>query len=187
MRLVKIIINHIRQVNNHPDFKVRRIRSDNGTEFKNSVMRAFCEENGILHEFSAAKTPQQNGVVERKNISLIEAARTMLEESKLPTYFWAEAVNTACYTQNISLINQARCMTPYQLFKNKKPTLNFLHVFGCKCYILRNQTDQNEKFDANADEGIFVGYIVGKAYRVYNLRTNIIMESIHVVFDDKKD
>ncbi|KAL8115964.1 hypothetical protein AgCh_022458 [Apium graveolens] len=90
----EIIINHIRQVNNHPDFKVRRIRSDNGTEFKNHVMRAFSEENGILHEFSAARTPQQNGVVERKNRSLIEAARTMLEESKLPTYFWAEAVNT---------------------------------------------------------------------------------------------
>ncbi|KAL8110097.1 hypothetical protein AgCh_025993 [Apium graveolens] len=157
----EIIINHIRQVNNHPDFKVRRIRSDNGTEFKNSVMGVFCEENGILHEFSAARTPQQNGVVERKNISLIEDARTMLEESKLPTYFWAEAVNTACYTHNIFLVNQARCMTPYQLFKNKKPTLNFLHVFGCKCYILRNQTDQNGKFDAKVDEGIFVGYAVG--------------------------
>ncbi|KAL8103990.1 hypothetical protein AgCh_028276 [Apium graveolens] len=91
----EIIINHIRQVNNHPDFKVRRIRSDNGTKFKNSIMRAFCEENGILHQFSAARTPQQNGVVERKNRSLIEAARTMLEESKLPTYFWAEAVSTA--------------------------------------------------------------------------------------------
>ena len=83
----EIIIYHIRQVNNHPGFKIRRIRSDNGTEFKNSVMRSFCEENGIMHEFSAARTPQQNGVVERKNISLIEVARTMLEESKLPTYF----------------------------------------------------------------------------------------------------
>ena len=136
-----------------------------------------------MHEFSATRTPQQNGVVERKNRSLIEAARIMLEESKLPTYFWAEAVNTACYTQNISLINQAKCMTPCQLFKNKKP---ILHVFGCKGYILRNQTDQNGKFDAKEDEGIFVGYAVGKAYRVYNLRTNIVMESIHVVFVDKK-
>ena len=111
-------------------------------------MRSFCEENGIMHEFSAARTPQQNGVV--KNRSLIEAARAMLEESKLPTYFWAEAVNTACYTHNISLVNQAKCMTPYQLFKNVKPTLNFLHVFGCKCFILGNQTDQHGKFDAKA-------------------------------------
>ncbi|KAK1364655.1 hypothetical protein POM88_040216 [Heracleum sosnowskyi] len=78
----EIIINHIKMVNNHPDFKVRRIRSDNGTEFKNSTMKMFCEENGILHEFSAARTPQQNGVVERKNRTVIEAARTMLDESK---------------------------------------------------------------------------------------------------------
>ena len=70
------------------------------------------KKNGIRHEFSAPRTPQQNGVVERKNRSLIEAARTMLEESKLPTNFWAEAVNCACYTQNISLINQAKGMTP---------------------------------------------------------------------------
>ena len=182
----EIIINHIKQVNNHPDFKVRNIRSDNGTEFKNSTMRLFCEENGIMHEFSAPRTPQQNGVVERKNRSLIEAARTMLEESKLPTYFWAEAVNCACYTQNVSLINQAKSMTPYQLFKRRKPTLNFLHVFGCKCYILRNQPDLKGKFDAKADEGIFVGYSAGKSYRIYNLRINIVMESVHVVFDDKK-
>ena len=182
----EIIINHIRQVNNHPDLKVRNIRSDNGTEFKNLSIRLFCEENGIMHEFSAPRTPQQNGVVERKNRSLIEAARTMLEESKLPTYFWAEAVNCACFTQNISLINQAKGMTPYQLFKRRKPTLNFLHVFGCKCFILRNQSDHKGKFDAKADEGIFVGYSAGKSYRVYNLRTNIVMESVHVVFDDKK-
>ncbi|MGI4673391.1 hypothetical protein ACR2XN_28405 [Klebsiella pneumoniae] len=84
---------------------MRRIRSDNGTEFKNSVMREFCEEKGIMHEFSAPRTPQQNGVVERKNRTLFEAARTLLGESKLPTYFWAEAVNTACFTQNISLID----------------------------------------------------------------------------------
>ncbi|KAL8121885.1 hypothetical protein AgCh_018575 [Apium graveolens] len=160
--------------------------SDNGTEFRNSTMRLFYEENGIMHEFSAPRTPQQNGVLERKNRSLTEASRTMLEESKLPTYFWAEAVNCACYTQNISLINQAKGMTPYQLFKRRKPTLNFLHVFGCKCYIIRNQPDHKGKFDAKADEGIFVGYSAGKSYRVYNLRTNIVMESVHVVFDDKK-
>ena len=125
-------------------------------------------------------------MVERKNRSLIEAVRTMLEESKLQTYFWAEVVNTACYILNISLVNQEKCMTLYQLFRNRKPTLNFLHVFGCKCYILRNQTKQHGKFDAKDDKCIIVGYVVGKAYRVYNLRTNNVMESIHVLFDDKK-
>ena len=135
----QLIINHIKAVDNDSRWNVKRIRSDNGTEFKNSIMKEFCSEKGITHTFSAPKTPQQNGVVERKNRTLIEAARTMLEESKLPTYFWAEAINTACYTQNISIINQAQGKTPYQLMKNKKPTLNFLHVFGCKCFVLRNQ------------------------------------------------
>ena len=182
----EIIINHIKIVNNNPDLQVRRIRSDNGTEFKNSVMREFCEDKGIMHEFSAPRTPQQNGVVERKNRTLIEAARTLLGESKLPTYFWAEAVNTACFTQNISLINQAHGMTPYQLYKGKKPTISFLHVFGCKCFVLRNQGEHLGKFEAKADEAIFVGYGAGKTYRIYNLRINIVMESVHVVFDDKK-
>jgi transposase InsO family protein len=75
--------------------KVVKFRSDNGTEFKNSTLREFCEEKGITQTFSAPRTPQQNGVVERKNRTLIEAARTMLEDSRLPTYFWAEAINTA--------------------------------------------------------------------------------------------
>ena len=182
----KIIINHIKALNNNPDVKVGRIRSDNGTEFKNSVMKEFCEEEGIIHEFSAPRTPQQNGVVERKNRTLIEAARTMINEAQLPTYFWAEAVNTACFTQNISLITKPHNLTPFQLFKGKKPTISFLHVFGCKCYVLRNQGENLGKFEAKADEAIFVGYSDGKSFRVYNLRTNIVMESIHVVFDDKK-
>ena len=182
----QLIINHIKAVDNDSRWNVKRIRSDNGTEFKNSIMKEFCSEKGITHTFSAPRTPQQNGVVERKNRTLIEAARTMLEESKLPTYFWAEAINTACYTQNISIINQAQGKTPYQLMKNKKPTLNFLHVFGCKCFVLRNQGENLGKFEAKADEAIFVGYATTRAYRVYNLRMNIIMESVHVVFDDKK-
>ena len=112
----------------------------------------------------------------------------MLEESKLPTYFWAEAINTACFTQNISIINLAQGKTAYQLMKEKKPTLGFLHVFGCKCFVLRNQGKNLGKFEAKADEAIFVGYVIaGKAYRVYNLRLNIVMESVHVVFDDKND
>ena len=133
----QLIINHIKAVDNDSRWNVKRIRSDNGTEFKNSTMKEFCSEKGITHTFQLLRAPHQNGVVERKNRTLIEAARTMLEESKLPTYFWAEAINTACYTQNTSIINQAQGKTPYQLMKNKKPTLNFLHVFGCKCFMLR--------------------------------------------------
>ena len=104
----QIIINHIKVVDNGTKWRVKKIMSDNGTEFKNSLMKNLCNEKGITHTFSAPRTPQQNGVVERKNRTLIEATRTMLEESKVPTYFWAEAINTACYTQNISIVNQAQ-------------------------------------------------------------------------------
>ncbi|GJW02701.1 putative ribonuclease H-like domain-containing protein [Tanacetum coccineum] len=93
----EILKNFIKEVENLVDKKVKIIRSDNGTEFKNKVMDDFCREKGIKREYSVARTPQQNGVAERKNRTLIEAARTMLADSKLPTTFWAEAVSTACY------------------------------------------------------------------------------------------
>ncbi|GKG01842.1 putative ribonuclease H-like domain-containing protein, partial [Tanacetum coccineum] len=90
----------ITEIENLVDKKVKITRCDNGTEFKNRVMSEFCEEKGIKKKFSVARTPQQNGVVERRNKTLIEATKTMLADSKLPTTFWAEAVNTACYVQN---------------------------------------------------------------------------------------
>jgi len=101
-----IIKKHITQIEKESEFKVKILRSDNGTEFKNYEMEEFCTEKGIKQTFSAPGTPQQNGVVERKNRTLIEADMPMLEEAKLPTYFWAEAINTACFTQNCSLITK---------------------------------------------------------------------------------
>ena len=180
----QLIINNIKVVGNGTKWTINKIMSDNSIEFKNSIMKYFCNEKGITHTFSAPRTPQQNGVIERKNRTLIEATRTMLKESKLSTYFWVEAINTACYTQNISIVNQGK--THYQLMKNKNPTINFFHVFWCKCFVLKNQGENPGKFEGKADEAIFVGYAATRAYRVYNLRMNIVMESVHVVFDDKK-
>src|SRR5438876_4632643 len=140
----------------------------------------------ITHTFSAAGTPQQNGVVERKNRTLIEAARTMLQEAKLPTYFWADAISTACFTQNRTLITKLHGKTPYEIMMGRKPSLDFLHVFGCRCFVLRDQGKLG-KFEAKSDEAIFLGYsLSSKAYRVYNLNSNTVMESIHVNFDDNK-
>ncbi|GKD18351.1 putative ribonuclease H-like domain-containing protein, partial [Tanacetum coccineum] len=93
----EILKNFIKEIENLVDKKVKIIKSDNGTEFKNKVMDYFCRDKGIKREYSVARTPQQNGVAERRNMTLIEAARTMLAESKLPSIFWAEAVSTACY------------------------------------------------------------------------------------------
>ncbi|GJW54524.1 putative ribonuclease H-like domain-containing protein, partial [Tanacetum coccineum] len=113
----EILKNFIKEIENLVDKKVKIIRSDNGTEFKNHVMDEFCREKGIKREYSVARTPQQNGVAERKNRTLIEAARTMLADSKLPTTFWAEAVSTACYVQNRVLIVKPHNKTPYELFR----------------------------------------------------------------------
>ena len=110
-----LIIDHIKKIELEAKLPVRKIRTDNGTEFRNAVLNDFCTERGISRQYSAPRTPQQNGVVERKNRTLIEAARTMLSQSKLPIYFWAEAVATACYTQNRTLINKDHDKTPYHI------------------------------------------------------------------------
>ena len=155
-----IIIEHIKKIEKQAEGKVsvKRLRSDNGTEFRNSTLSEFCKSKGIVQEFSAARTPQQNGVVERKNRTLVEAARTLLQDAQLPTSFWEEAVNTACYTQNRYLINKAHGKSPYSIMSNRKPTVKHLHVFGSKCYILKDNSEYVGKFDSKVFEAIFLGY-----------------------------
>ncbi|GKD69989.1 putative ribonuclease H-like domain-containing protein [Tanacetum coccineum] len=171
-------------IENLIDLRVKVIRCDNETEFKNRVMNQFCEIKGIKREFSVARTPQQNRVAERKNMTLIEAARTMLADSKLPTTFWAEAVNTACYVQNRVLVIKPHNKIPYKLFLGRKPALSFIRPFGCPVTIL-NTIDHIGKFDGKADEWFFVGYSTNsKAFRVFNRRTRIVEENLHVQFSE---
>ncbi|GJS48123.1 ribonuclease H-like domain-containing protein [Tanacetum coccineum] len=124
-----ILKSFITRIENLVDHKVKVIRCDNGTEFKNKEMNQFCEMKGILRQYSAGRTPQQNGVAKRRNMTLIEAAMTMLTHSKLPTTFWAEAVNTACYVQNRVLVVKPHNKTPYELFHGRTPTLSFMRLF----------------------------------------------------------
>ncbi|GJX68620.1 putative ribonuclease H-like domain-containing protein [Tanacetum coccineum] len=181
-----ILKSFITQIENLVDKKVKIIRCDNGTEFKNRVMSEFCEKKGIKREFSVARTPQQNGVAERRNRTLIEAARTMLADSKLPTTFWAEAVNTACYVQNRVLVVKPHNKTPYELFRGRTPALSFMRPFGCHVTIL-NTLDHLGKFDGKSDDGFFVGYSLNsKAFRVYNIRTRKVEENLHVRFLEDK-
>ncbi|GJZ88063.1 ribonuclease H-like domain-containing protein [Tanacetum coccineum] len=148
------------------------------------IMNQFCEMKGIKREFSVARTPQQNRVAERKNRTLIEAARTMLADLKLPTTFWAEAVNTACYVQNRVLVIKPHNKDPYELFLGRKLALSFMRPFGCPVTIL-NTIDHLGKFDGKADEGFFVGYSTNsKAFRVFNSRTRIVEENLHVQFSE---
>ncbi|GKD71627.1 retrovirus-related pol polyprotein from transposon TNT 1-94, partial [Tanacetum coccineum] len=180
----KAIIKCIKNIQVHLNAPVHNVRTDNGTEFVNQTLREFYENVGISHQTSIARTPQQNGVVERQNQTLVEVARTMLIFSKALLFLWAKAINTVCFTQNSSLVRLRYNKTPYEHMQDKKPDLSFFHVFGSLCYPTNNNDDLG-KLDAKADIGIFVGYALAKkAFRIYNKRTRKIIEIIHVTFDE---
>ncbi|GJR25519.1 retrovirus-related pol polyprotein from transposon TNT 1-94 [Tanacetum coccineum] len=178
------IINFLKMIQVRLKETVRRIRTDNGTEFVNQTLREYYEKVGISHETSVARSPQQNGVVKRRNRTLIEAARTMLIYAKAPLFLWAEAVATACYTQNRSMIRRRHGKTPYELLHDKPPDLSYLHVFGALCYPT-NDGENLGKLQPKADIGIFIGYTpTKKAFRIYNKHTRRIIKTIHVDFDE---
>ncbi|GKB63667.1 retrovirus-related pol polyprotein from transposon TNT 1-94 [Tanacetum coccineum] len=163
---------------------VRNIHTDNGTEFVNQTLQDYYEQVGISHETSVARTPQQNGVVERRNRTLVEATRTMLIYAKAPLYLWAKVVATAYYTQNRSIIRRRHGKTPYELLHDIKPDLSYLHVFGALCYP-NNDSENLGKLQAKADIGIFIRYAPKKkAYRIYNQHKRKIIETIHVDFNE---
>ncbi|GJS38425.1 ribonuclease H-like domain-containing protein [Tanacetum coccineum] len=181
-----ILKDFIRQIENQLNQKVKTIRSDNGTEFKNKEVIEFCGIKGIKREYSNARTPQQNGVAERKNRTLIEAARTMLADSFLPNTFWAEAVSTACYVLNRVLVTKPHNKTPYELLTGKIPIISYIRPFGCHVTIL-NTIDHLGKFAGKSDEGFLVGYsLQSKAFRVYNLETKRVEENLHITFLENK-
>ncbi|GJU39770.1 putative ribonuclease H-like domain-containing protein [Tanacetum coccineum] len=181
-----ILKTFITGIENQINHKVKIIRCDNGTEFKNNDMNQFCGMKGIKREFSVARTPQQNRVAKRKNRTLIEAARTMLADSLLPTTFWAEAVNTACYVQNRVLVTKPHNKTPYELLHGRPPSISFMRPFGCPVTIL-NTLDPLGKFDGKANEGFLVGYSINsKAFRVFNTRTRKVEENLHITFLENK-
>ncbi|GJV13059.1 retrovirus-related pol polyprotein from transposon TNT 1-94 [Tanacetum coccineum] len=178
------IIKFIKMIQVRLQVTVRRIRTDNGTEFLNQTLCEYYEKIGISYETSVARSPQQNGVIERRNRTLIEAARTMLIYAKASLFLWAEAVATACYTQNRSIIRLRHGKTPYELLHDKPPDLSFFHVFGALCYPT-NDSENLGKLQPKADIGIFIGYApTKKAFRIYNRRTRRIIETIHVDFDE---
>ncbi|KAJ9541753.1 hypothetical protein OSB04_028259 [Centaurea solstitialis] len=154
---------HLRIPRTLNPLKVKVIRSDNGTGFKNTDLNSFCEEKGIERQYNAPRPPQQNGVAERRNRTLIEAARTIL---------------------NRVLVVKSKGKTPYELFEKKKPFMGFLRPFGCPCTILDTKTHLG-KFESKSDEGFLVGYSAqSKALRVFNYSTRIIEESDNVICNE---
>ncbi|GJR57399.1 putative ribonuclease H-like domain-containing protein [Tanacetum coccineum] len=144
------IIKFLKMIQVRLNTPVRRIRTDNGTEFVNQTLRKYYEKVGISHETSTARSPQQNGVIERRNHTLIKAARTMLIYAKALLFLWAKAVATACYTQNRSIICLRYSKTPYDLLHDKLSDLSFFHVFGALCYPT-NDSENLGKLQPKAD------------------------------------
>ncbi|GJT51989.1 retrovirus-related pol polyprotein from transposon TNT 1-94 [Tanacetum coccineum] len=155
----------------------------NETEFRNQKLEEFCDEKAISQNFSSPSTPEQNGVAERRNKTLIEAARTMLNSANLPKQFWGEAVNTACYTQKRSIIVKRHGKTIYDVFRGRSPDINYFHVFGCYVHI-HNHKDHLRKFDEKVDDGFFLSYsLVAKAFKVFNIRRQEMEETYNITID----
>nr|GEX24882.1 hypothetical protein [Tanacetum cinerariifolium] len=181
-----ILKTFITGLENQFSLKVKVIRSDNETKFKNHNLNQFCRMKGIKKEFSVPRTPQQNGITERKNKTLIEAARTKPAYSLLPIPFWAEAVNTACHVQNRVLVTKPHNKTPYELLHGRTPSIGFMRRFGCPVTI-PNTLDSLGKLDGKVDERFLVGYSINsKAFRVFNSRTRIVQETLQVNFLENK-
>nr|GEX95024.1 retrovirus-related Pol polyprotein from transposon TNT 1-94 [Tanacetum cinerariifolium] len=179
----EVIISFIKktQVNLQLQLQLQRVRTNNGTEFKNKTLVKLFDEVGITQQFSAARTPQHNGVVERMNQTLVKATRIMLTFANLPLFLWAEAITTACFTQNRSILHKRFDKTPYKLLNKRKPNIKFFHVFGCRCYLL-NDYDDVVKLKAKGDIGVFIGYSKEyAAFKIYNKQTRKIHESVNIM------
>ncbi|GJZ17411.1 putative ribonuclease H-like domain-containing protein [Tanacetum coccineum] len=156
------------------------------SNLRTGILLNSIGSKGIKREYSNARTPQQNGVAKRKNMTLIEAARTMLADSFLPNTFWAEAVSTACYVLNRVFVTKPQNKTPYELITGKIPIISYIRPFGCHVTIL-NTIDHLGKFNGKSDKGFLVGYSLNsKAFRVYNLETKRVEENMHITFLENK-
>ncbi|GKC15856.1 retrovirus-related pol polyprotein from transposon TNT 1-94 [Tanacetum coccineum] len=175
---------YIRDLKGNDLLTVRTFRTEKGTKFLNKNLHAYFAQEGIEHQTLTSRTPKQNGIVERQNRTLVEAARTMLSAAKVPLFFWAKAIAKTCFTQNRSLVIPRHEKTHYHIINGRKLSVKFFHIFGSLCYIVidgENLDEMKEKGDAC----IFVGYSTqSRAYRVYNKRTKVIVKTIHVNFDE---
>jgi transposase InsO family protein len=170
----EILKKFIMRAQNEFDLKIKKVRSDNGTEFKNTDVEEFLSEERIKHEFSVPSTPQQNGVVEIKNQTLIEAARTMLDEYKTPDNYWTEAVNTASHAINRLYLHKVYKKTTYELLAANKPKGDYFLVFGCRCF-LHNKKAKSSKFAPKVAEGFLLCYASNThGYHDFNNSTGLV-------------
>ncbi|KAG8487132.1 hypothetical protein CXB51_020669 [Gossypium anomalum] len=151
---------------NQSGCKIKALRTDNGTEYLSERFQKLCEQAGIHNQLTTIYTPQQNRVCERKNRTVLDIARCLLFQSKLPSKFWAEAVNTSVYLLNKLPTHAVKDKTPFEAWHGLKPTVSHLKVFGCVCYALI-PAEKRTKLERKAAPGIFVGYnSIKKGYKL---------------------
>jgi len=151
------------------------------------AFKKYCKENGIQQQFTISHTPQQNGIAERKNRTLVECARNMLQGKQILNGFWAKAVNTAVYLKNISPTKKLEFQTPFEVFNGYKPQVKHLRIFGCKAFS-HIPKDDRRKLDAKSLECVFVGYCNDhKAYKLFHPSTHKLIASRDVVFHEHTD
>src|SRR4051812_24289521 len=182
-KVVDIFTSFAKRAQVEYDSKLKHIRSDNGTEFKNTHIKDILDAYGFTHELSVAYTPQQNGVVERNNHTLIEIARIMLVEYKTSSRFWAEAINTTCHIINKVYLHKFLKKTSHELITGNKPNVSYLRVFGAPRFI--RDMNHSSNFSPKAHEGFLLGYGSNShTYRVYNSHFGKVMETVNVMFDE---
>ena len=163
---------------------IKVLRTDRGGEFCSNEFNHFCETNGIRRELTAPYTPEQNGVAERKNRTVVEMARSMLKAKHLPNSLWAEAVATAVFLLNLSPTKAVQNRTPYEAWGGTKPTVSHLKVFGCVAYALVS-SQHRRKLDEKSEKCIFIGYSSqSKAYKLYKPPSGKVIISRDVVFHE---
>ncbi|KAK4313452.1 hypothetical protein Pmani_015209 [Petrolisthes manimaculis] len=171
-------------VENQMGRKIKILRTDNGGEYKSNDFEQYLIDEGVRHEYTIPKTPEQNGVSERMNRTLVEQIRAMLIDSGLPHRFWAEALSTTCYLKNRSPARALNGKTPCQALMGKKPTVHHLRVFGCVCYA-HVPKDERRKLDPKSVKCVFLGYgSEVKGYRLFDLEKKRILNSRDVTFDE---
>jgi hypothetical protein len=181
----EVLKKFLKRAQNEFDAKVKKIRSDdNDSEFKNTQIEDYLDQEGIRHEFLAPCTQQQNGVAETKNMTLIESARIKLDEYKTSDNFWAEAINTACHVVNRLYLHQLLKKTSYALLTGNKPNVSYFRVFGSKCYVLLKRS-KSSKFAPKVYEGFMLGYDSNsRAYCVFNKDSSCVETMCDAVFDE---
>jgi transposase InsO family protein len=183
----EVLKKFLKRAQNEFDAKVNKIRSGNGSELKNIQVEDYLDQEDIKHEFLTPYTPQQNGVAGRKNTTLIESTRTILDEYKTHDCFWAEAINTACHAINRLYLHRLLKKTSYKLLTSNKPNVSYFRVFGSKCYIFLKRY-KTSKFAPKIYEGFMLGYDSNSyVYRVFNKDSSCVETMFDVVFDETND